>query len=206
MAKFDLFAPKLLKAEGGWSDRPNDTPTMRGITLAVYVDYMSRKKGLIRDKNDLKNLTKAEALEIYRSEYWDKIKGQEILSQDIAETYMDMAVNSGVHRATSILQKKLVEQGHNLLIDGIMGFHTLGALNSNKTDDAILLKSYNDAREEFYRELARKNPTKYASNLKGWLKRLDTFRKTNFRLDKHNYKNYAIAGVAILATIIIIKK
>lgn len=175
MANFQLYTPKLERAEGGWSDHPNDVPTMRGITLSTFKKFGSdlNKDGLI-DKEDLKKLGRNQALSIYKSQYWNRINGDSIQDQDVAETYMDMAVNAGIKRATIILQRELNEQGHLLQVDGAPGPKTLAALNHSTTNQNQLFNDYNEAREEFYQGLAANN-TKYLPFLKGWLNRVADF-------------------------------
>lgn len=43
----------------------------------------------------------------YRSEYWDKIKGDDIPSQDLANQEFDMAVNAGIGTANNILKQSV---------------------------------------------------------------------------------------------------
>lgn len=175
MANFNKYIPKLERAEGGWSDHPNDVPTNRGITITTFKKYGAdlNNDGII-DKADLRLLGRLQALNIYKYEYWDRIFADEIQNQDVAETYMDMAVNSGLIQATKLLQRELNEQGHVLAVDGIIGVKTLAALNSPNTNQNQLFNDYNDAREDFYQNLADNN-SKYAPFLTGWLNRVALF-------------------------------
>ena len=177
MANFNIFAPKLLMAEGGWSDHRNDQPTNRGITLTTFKKYGHdlNNDGII-NKADLRLLGKNQALQIYKLHYWDKIKGDQIQDQEVAETYMDMAVNAGINQATVLLQRELNEQGHTLEVDGIIGPKTLTALNHPNTNQNQLFNDYNEARETFYHTLVDQN-NKYAPFLTGWLNRVALFGK-----------------------------
>jgi hypothetical protein len=58
-------------------------------------------------------------------------------------------------------------------VDGVVGLQTLGAINSVQPDEASdFLRRYKSKLLERYEHLARKNPGKYADDLKGWKKRL----------------------------------
>ena len=91
--------PVTLKYEGGWSDNPKDPggATMKGITIAVY-----RKKHPNASKADLRNISQADVQSIYRSGYWEPIRGDD-LPDGVALVAFDYAVNSGTGRAKAAL-------------------------------------------------------------------------------------------------------
>lgn len=72
---------------------------------------------------DIRNLTKAQAREIYRRDYWNPIRGDD-LPEGLDLVTMDPAVNSGVSRGVRWLQQAL---GGGVAADGRMGPQTLGA-------------------------------------------------------------------------------
>ncbi len=57
--------------EGGWSNHPDDPggATMYGVIQSVYDAYRKRK-GL--PTRSVRLITRTEALDIYRAEYWEK--------------------------------------------------------------------------------------------------------------------------------------
>jgi lysozyme family protein len=122
---------------------------------------------------DIRSLTKADAEAIYRKNYWDKIKGDEIRVQSIAEAVMDHAVNAGTYQATLDAQRALKSLGLNLTLDGGFGPMTLNAIN--KVDSFTFLPHYVNNRVRFYSALAAKNPEKFGKFLKGWYKRAKSF-------------------------------
>ena len=96
---------------------------------------------------------------IYKRDYWNKIKGDE-LPIALAFHVFDMAVNGGVVRGIKLLQKTV---GTNE--DGIIGAKTLAAVKSMDVNQAVLL--YNANRLQFYTSL------KDFSNFgKGWTNRV----------------------------------
>lgn len=88
--------------EGGWSNHPSDRggKTMYGITEAVYHDWLSRKK---LPKKPVKNITMAEAEEIYYFDYWLAARC-DTLRAGVNLAVYDPAVNSGVSRGLKWLK------------------------------------------------------------------------------------------------------
>lgn len=76
---------------------------------------------------DIQNLSKAQAREIYRVQYWNKVAGDD-LPYGIDLVTMDPAVNSGVSRGVRWLQMALGFTGKDA--DGKMGPNTLSASTS----------------------------------------------------------------------------
>lgn len=132
-------------------------PTKFGINSASHPDV------------DLKTLTREQALEIYRESYWNKIKGDK-LPYPLDFVMMDYAVNSGVSRATKILQRLI-----GVVDDGILGNNTLKNLSVHPKQLEIA-KNILTEREAFLRLIVARNPTQ-AKFLKGWLNRTQDLRK-----------------------------
>lgn len=80
------------------------------------------------------------------------------------------------------------EYGLNLTVDGIIGPKTLDALNGVNQDS--LLKNIATAQRNYYTYLAKSNPEKNGSSLKGWYNRLDSKEKyINKNLNKTDNEN-----------------
>ncbi len=113
---------------------------------------------------DIRHLSEEQAKEIYRKDYWAKIKWGE-LDEAVAVVLMDIAVNNGSGRATKWLQEIL-----GVEVDGVFGPITLAhAKLAGLSESNILL----DRREAFYRQIAKGKMAKY---LKGWLNRNNDLR------------------------------
>ena len=110
----------VLRHEGGWSDHKDDPggPTMRGVTLKTYRAYV-KKGGSIQD---LRNITDLELATVYRKQYWDAVKA-DALPGGIDYAVFDFAVNSGPHRAATMLQKTV-----GATADGVIGPETMSAV------------------------------------------------------------------------------
>ena len=116
MTNFDTCVQSVLAHEGEWSDHPDDrgSRTRWGISSRAHPEV------------DLERLTKAGAAEIYRENYWDRVRGDE-LPAAVRQTIFDCAVNAGVAQSIKFLQRACVAQGHPIIDDGVVGPKTLAA-------------------------------------------------------------------------------
>ena len=112
---------KIIKNEKGYVNDPADTggETYNGIarkknpTWAGWkvIDAM-RPHGAFTNAAFAKVLDANAALQkaistFYKSEYWDKVRGDEIKSQAAADSLSDAAVNMGCHQAILLAQRAL---------------------------------------------------------------------------------------------------
>jgi len=139
----------ILKHEGGYVNDPNDPggETKYGISKRAY------------PKTNIKKLTKNDAREIYKRDYWDKIKADK-LPAEIRLAAFDFAVNSGVYRSISLMQKIV-----KVKRDGVLGPKTLREISLSNS--AKLAERFLKERTYFY--FRNKNFSIYG---KGWMKRL----------------------------------
>ena len=119
----------VLHHEGGYVDHPKDPggrPNM-GITQRVYESYLGREV----TEEDMRSLPPNHASEIYRRDYWDMVKGDE-LPLGIDYAVFDWAVNSGPGTVARELQKLV-----GVSIDGAIGPQTLAAVSSEDIPELI---------------------------------------------------------------------
>ena len=175
MASFDAFFPTLLKNEGGFVNHPADPggATNKGITLKTFNTYAKQYLGIEPTLENLKALTDAQAGKIYKPLYWDKVHGDDIALQDLANIVFDFQVNSGAH-ASKLLQKVLNDLGASppLAVDGSIGQGTLAALA--KADSKEVYRRYKQGRIDYYQNLVAGDSSQ-AVFLKGWLNRVNSF-------------------------------
>jgi lysozyme family protein len=157
--RFEICLKHTLEWEGGWSNHPKDPggPTMRGVIQRVY-DGFRERKGL--PKQTVRNISEDELREIYRVNYWDAVKGDE-LPPGLDLAVFDFGVNSGPARAARYLQESLKVQA-----DGSVGPATLAACAS--CDHAGTIRTLMAKRRKFVRQIRT-----YRTFGKGWNRRLD---------------------------------
>ena len=128
MIHFDEIIEHVLEKEGGYVNDPTDLggETKYGITKRFYPDI------------DIKNLTEEQAKEIYKRDYWDKNRVDE-LPEQLRHIFFDMCVNQGRGTAVKVLQRAANAKGAKLKIDGGMGPATLKAVQNVEHDR---VKSY----------------------------------------------------------------
>ena len=172
MANFDKFYQTLLKYEGGWVDNPHDKggATKYGITIGEWlISGYDKDKDKDVDKQDLKLITPEDAKPIAKRKYWDKISGDSIKSQSVAEFLMDWAYMSGPSRPIKKVQEIL-----GLTVDGVIGTKTITAINNTEPKTFNKLK---ESREKFFYAIVANNPSQKVF-LKGWLNRNNSFKFT----------------------------
>ncbi len=153
--KFEMAYKNLEEAEGEYTDgkdQVNDEPTNMGIKQSTMDKYAAAHPES-NMPDDVKDLTKDQAREIYKSQYWDNTKIPQIQNDRIRNAVFDMNVMSGVSCATRTAQIAINNTGGNVAVDGILGKNTLGALNSipsEKIDD--YMDALKDTRMNFLRQ------------------------------------------------------
>ena len=210
MAAFAPAVEKVLRVEGGYQNdsadwgnynaydangnyveykkRPGTTTrvgTNRGISAALY----SSLKGRAVTVEEIKAITRQQAIEIYRKLYWDKMKGNQFQNQQLAELVFDSYINHG-GTGIKLVQQVLNTFGKGLSVDGAIGPMTLAAIHS--TPVANLYNRILSTRAEFYKALAAKREGNERF-LKGWLNRLKKFPPMG--------KEVSIGGILFLGTL-----
>jgi lysozyme family protein len=170
MASFDLFLPIVLQFEGGYVDDPTDPggETNKGITMATFQQCSHELLGIDPTSENLRSLTDAQAGVIYKTLYWNKIQGDDLAAQALANIVCDFFVNAGTH-ATKLLQHVLNNLGASLVEDGTIGQASLQALAG--FDQVQVYRQYKEGRIGYYQALGQK----YPQFLKGWLNRVNSF-------------------------------
>ncbi len=155
LTKFDDIIEVTLHHEGGYVHDPKDLggETNFGIAKRFYPDV------------DIKNLTKEGAKEIYKKDYWDRNKVDQ-LPDDLKHIFFDMCVNQGRGTAVKVLQRAINGKGGSLKIDGGFGPGTKGALAKYKPS-VERVRCY---RLKHYYDLVNKKPEQERF-LFGWFKR-----------------------------------
>ena len=156
MADFTAAIVKTLAHEGG-DTLTNDAhdhggTTKFGISQKAYPQL------------DIANLSEDQAKDIYRRDYWNRIHGDDIRSQIVAETIFDACVNMGVAGGSRLAQKTLVIEP----ADGIIGRQSLAAINAANED--LFIAKFALAKIQRYAEICQADSSQ-KKYLLGWLNR-----------------------------------
>ena len=165
---FYAIIPLVLHYEGGYVNDKFDRggETNMGITQP-FLDTYKNKAGVNVD--NVKNLTKSDAIKLYKAE-WDS-RGFGLLdNENVMKLTYDFSVNSGPSTAIRSLQKVLNKKGYNLKEDGYIGDKTNQAVNS--VDEKWLKKELQKSRAEHCDSIVDKNPNQ-ERYIKGLFKRIN---------------------------------
>jgi hypothetical protein len=111
----------MLKSEGGYSNDPHDPGGMTnlGVTHIDWAKWIGREP----TEAEMRALTPADVMPLYKKWYWDKVWGDNLPS-GVDYAVFDFGVNSGIGRAIRCLQSIVGADE-----DGVMGPKTMTALS-----------------------------------------------------------------------------
>lgn len=178
MTPFDKALSFVFGNEGGYSNDPDDSggATNMGITKSTLDRARLEINGL---PSSVKDLTRAQAEEIYRMFYWEASHA-DMLPYPLCTLHFDASVNHGVGGAGKLLQRTInnyaLKAGLDVRVDvdGAVGPKTLSALCQCldlKGNVPLICEIYCNEREKYYRSIVENNPSQ-AKFLRGWLNRL----------------------------------
>lgn len=159
---FKLALEHLFELEGGYVNDQADRggETKYGISKKSY------------PKLNIKNLTREQAAAIYKQDYWEVCKCDE-MDMEMATVVFDSAVNHGPRRAAMFLQVLT-----NSKLDGVIGKKTLASLRKRTVLHSIdnFVIQYLGIRAQFYHDIVTGDSSQ-AKFLKGWFIRLFKIQK-----------------------------
>ena len=147
----------ILHHEGGYVNHPKDPggETNLGVTKRVYEDFGGTK--------DMKDLTREDVEPIYKKNYWDRVKGDD-LPAGLDLCVFDFGVNAGTGRAAKYLQTLI-----GTVADGGIGPNTLKTLDAYVNENGIktTIENYQAERQKYYESLST-----FDTFGKGWTRRV----------------------------------
>ena len=158
---FDKAFDRLIGHEGGYSTDRKDPGNWTGGKVGLGT-LKGTKYGIAANTYpslDIKNLTLAQAKEIYKKDWWDKL-GANGLHSAIVFQLWDFAINAGKKRAIMELQQSV-----GVTVDGAIGPKTIAAVNAHDLNDVIL--TLTAERLTFYTSLST-----FSTYGKGWVNRV----------------------------------
>lgn len=179
MSDFNIAFALTMQSEVGSFFNINDPVVIQGLIdtpqhqrACGYVNVTGdsggeTKFGIAQNANpniDVRDLTLAQALNIYQAKYWTPAHCDN-MSSPLSAIHFDTVVNLGVGGAAKILQTAL-----GVAADGNIGPSTLSALAA--ADIPSLCSSYLNARQARYNAIVAANPSQ-AKFLAGWTNRVN---------------------------------
>lgn len=127
----------IVDIEGPFNHRKADTggATAFGITIAT----LSKERGRQVSVEEVRNLTKEEARQIYYRRYVLDHNFEKIAEDDLCAFVVDCGVQFGQDEAAEWLQTACNMLGSDLKVDGICGPRTIEAVNSKDPRAVYLL-------------------------------------------------------------------
>ena len=146
---FESLIDRVLSHEGGYVNHPDDPggETKFGITKRTYPHI------------DIAALTRGEAIEIYRRDFWQRVQGDKLPPAFVFQV-LDAAVNHGIGNAVRWMQRAA-----GAADDGVIGEVTLARVARAEPADLVLV--FNAERLEFYAAL-----TTFQAFGRGWVRRV----------------------------------
>ena len=162
MSNYQKCLDIILHHEGGYVNHPKDPggETNLGVTKRVYDEWFVTED---LAPKDMKDLEVDDVAPIYKKNYWDRVKGDE-LPTGLDLCVFDFGVNAGTGRAAKYLQRLI-----GTTADGGIGPNTLKALDEYVSliglDETI--QKYQEARQGYYESLST-----FETFGKGWTRRV----------------------------------
>ncbi len=158
MDRFEKCLEFVLLHEGGTNADPDDRGglTKYGISQRQYPDL------------NIQNLTRDQALIIYRSDYW-AFNSCYKMNPSLDLVLFDSSVNCGNSSSAKWLQKTLIKMGSNLEADGIIGDITLSSVENY--NPRILADGIIAYRLKRYVHLVQRKPEQIKF-INGWINRI----------------------------------
>ena len=159
---FDRAVEIVLQHEGGLVDDPDDPGgiTKYGISYR-FLRHRRVQPGSTPD--DIRKLTRAAAIELYRRHFWERYGYGRLPDMSIATKVFDLSVNMGPRSAHKCLQRALRAAGERVDEDGALGPQTVAAVH--QAAPGGILAALRSEAAGYYRN--RRRP-KYIA---GWLNR-----------------------------------
>jgi lysozyme family protein len=155
---YDKCLETILHHEGGYVNHPKDPggETNLGVTKRVYEEWGGEK--------NMKDLTVEDVAPIYKKNYWDRVKGDDLPS-GLDLCVFDFGVNAGTGRAAKYLQRMI-----GTVADGGIGPNTLKAVANYVDENGIegAIRDYQSKRQSYYESLST-----FDTFGKGWTRRVN---------------------------------
>ena len=124
MHDIEKITAEIVRREGGFVNDPDDPGGATKYGVTIHTLRALRGSATVAD---VKALTEAEAVAIFKGQYFERPKINQLPIPLQALVY-DMQVNAGAN-AIKILQRLTAEFGVKLAVDGVLSPKSIGAID-----------------------------------------------------------------------------
>ena len=162
---------RVLMLEGGISDDKDDKGgyTKFGISRAFFKINKRKmiEEGIVKESDDVKNLTIEQAVAIYYRFFWMPLKCERLENKFVKSYLFDSGVNMGIGVAVMLLQKAINRVSDSaIVVDGIIGSVTI--YEANKLGGKLNLEFVRERVNRYVYISKKRNKVKF---LRGWVSR-----------------------------------
>lgn len=177
---FDIVMNWVFTHEGGYSSDRADPGNWTGGKVGKG-QLKGTKFGISAKAYpnlDIKNLTKDQARALYKRDYWDRVKGDN-LPAGLDYVAYDAAINSGPAQSARWIQRAV-----GVAADGVIGAQTLAAIDAAaRENEEALITNATGQRLTFLKSLST-----WGRYGKGWKRRVDDVRANSLKLARADTK------------------
>ena len=161
MADFTRAFQLVIANEGGYGNDPDDPggETYKGVARNIFskwdgwttIDILKRQSDFPANLDKDADLQQAVS-DFYQVNFWDRINGDQITNQDVANSIFDFGVNAGIATSSSLAQMVV-----GAATDGVIGPDSISAINGFNPEH--FLAAFTVAKIARYINIVKKRPT-----------------------------------------------
>jgi lysozyme family protein len=161
MADFTRAFQLVIATEGGYGNDPDDPggETYKGVARKIFskwdgwttIDILKKQADFPANLDKDADLQQAVS-DFYQVNFWDKINGDQITNQDVANSIFDFGVNAGIATSSSLAQMVV-----GVETDGVIGNESIAKINAFNTEH--FLAAFTVAKIARYVNIVKKRPT-----------------------------------------------
>ena len=189
MHDIEEMTAEIVRREGGFVNDPDDPGGATKYGVTIHTLRALRGRATV---DDVKALTEAEAVEIFKGQYFERPKINQLPAPLQASVY-DMQVNAGAN-AIKILQRLAVDFDVKLAVDGVLGPKSIAAIERvHSKAGARFVDAYGIARRNYYFRIGDRRPAsrKYCVTRRGgkggWITRAEEFISARYHMSQTDF-------------------
>ena len=189
MHDIEEMTAEIVRREGGFVNDPDDPGGATKYGVTIHTLRALRGRATVAD---VQALTEAEAIAIFKSQYFERPKINQ-LPAPLQPSVYDMQVNAGAN-AIKILQRLAAEFGVKLAVDGVIGPKSIAAIERvHSKAGAQFVDAYGIARRNYYFRIGDRRPAsrKYCvirrGGKGGWITRAEEFISARYHMSQTDF-------------------